>query len=43
MEVHLLIFLLIFSVRYQVSSARPINYSEEASRLVGLINSYDTD
>ncbi|RAL15013.1 replication factor A subunit protein RFA1 [Aspergillus homomorphus CBS 101889] len=27
-------------VRYQVSSARPINYSEEASRLAELIDSY---
>ena len=28
------------SVRYQVSSAKAINYSEEAARLAEIINSY---
>lgn len=30
-----------FSVRYQVSFARPVNYSEEASRLADMIDSYN--
>ncbi|KAL5363985.1 hypothetical protein BJX96DRAFT_156541 [Aspergillus floccosus] len=28
-------------IRYQVSSAKPVNYSEEASRLADMINSYN--
>lgn len=35
--------ILLSSVRYQISSAQPINYSDEASRLAGLINSYTLD
>lgn len=31
------------SVRYQISSAQPINYSDEAQRLAGLISSYGLD
>lgn len=29
------------SIRYQVSFARPVNYSEEASRLADMIDSYN--
>jgi replication factor A1 len=35
--------LTLLRVRYQISSARPVNYSEEASRLVDLINSYSLE
>lgn len=31
---------ILISIRYQVSTAKPVNYSEEASRLMTLINSY---
>lgn len=31
---------ILISIRYQVSTAKPVNYSEEASRLMALINSY---
>lgn len=31
----------ILSIRYQVSFARPVNYSEEASRLADMIDSYN--
>jgi hypothetical protein len=31
------------SVRYQVSSSQAINYSEEASRLANIINSYSIE
>lgn len=39
----MLILMTFFSVRYQISSAQPINYSDEAQRLTALINSYGLD